>query len=236
MRRARQPSAGFSSSEALHIGQELVASDVEGAERDGAVACSFENCAIEFFLRSRPREARGEHELQFGAEEADRLRASFSQVRHVDEQTRVHVQADRHAVQTDAGLVAQSPILRLFARAHARLFGVGRLDIRGRPQVDFARVAVDDDRVAVLNDFGDVRDIAHGGQRERAGDDGDMARGARLLEDDAAQPRAVVVEERCGAHRTRDEDGALRQFLRQENEALASELMQEPVGDVGQIV
>ena len=75
---------------------------------------------------------------------------------------------------------------------------------------------------------------AGSGQRPR--DNRDMARGARLLEHDAAQARPVVVEQRRRAHRAGDENRALRQFLGQEDEALAGELMQETVGDVGQIV
>ena len=67
--------------------------------------------------------------------------------------------------------------MRLAPGAHARLFGVSRLDVRRRAQMDLARIAVDDDRVAVLDDFRDIGDIAHCGNPERAGDDGDVARG-----------------------------------------------------------
>ena len=71
----------------LHVGQDLVAADVEGAERDGPVAG-----------RSRPPyrgpAARrrghplGDHELQLGAEQADADGAGLRQVRQVDEQAR----------------------------------------------------------------------------------------------------------------------------------------------------
>ena len=153
------------------------------------VACGVEDGAVELLLRAGPGKARGQHELQFGAEEADRLRPGFRQMRHVDEEPGVHVQADRDAVEADCRRVAKSAILRLAPGAHARLFGISRLDVRRRAQIDLARVAVDDDRVALLDDFGDIRDVAHGGNGERAGDDGDMARGARLLEHETAQPR-----------------------------------------------
>ena len=222
--------------DALHVRQELVAADVERAEGDRPVAGGVEDGAVELLLGAGPRKARGEHELQFGAEEADRLRPGFRQMRHVDEQPGVHVQADRDAVDADRRRVAESAILRLAPGAHARLFGISRFDIRRRPQIDLARVAVDDDRIAVLDDFGDIRDIAHRGNGERAGDDGDMARGAGLLEHQTAQPRAVVIEQRRRAHRAGDKDGVFRQFVRQQDQALASELMQQAIGDVGQVV
>ena len=140
----------------------------------------------------------------------------LGQMRHVDQQARVHVQPDRDAVEADGRHVAQRAILRLLAGAHPRLLGVGRLDVRRRPQIDLAGVAVDDDRVALLDDLGDVGDVADRRHRERPRDDGDMARRARLLEHEAAQPGAVVVEQRRRAHRARDQDRALRQFVRQE--------------------
>ena len=74
------------------------------------------------------------------------------------------------------------------------------------------------------------------GIAERAGDDGDMARGARLLQHQTAQPGAVVIEQRRRAHRAGDENGVFRQFVRQQNEALAGKLMQQAIGDVGQVV
>ncbi len=116
--------------QALHVGQKLVAADVEGAEGDRPVAGGVEDGAIELLLRAGPGKARGEHELQFGAEEADRLRAGLGEMGHVDKQAGVHVQADRHAVEADRRRVAKGAILRLAPGAHARLFCIGRLDVR----------------------------------------------------------------------------------------------------------
>ena len=120
--------------------------------------------------------------------------------------------------------------------AHPRLLRVSRLDVRGWAQVDFARVSVNDDRVALLDDLGDIGDVADGGNRQRPSDDGDVARRARLLEHKPAQPRPVIVEQGRRAHRARDQDRVLRQFLGQDDETLAGQLMQEPIGDVGQVV
>src|ERR1700722_11303868 len=63
---------------ALHVGQKLVAADVECAEGDRPVASGVEDGAVELLLRAGPGKARREHELQFGTEEADRLRARKS--------------------------------------------------------------------------------------------------------------------------------------------------------------
>ena len=84
--------------EALHIGQHLVAADVERAEGDRPLAGRVEHRAVERLLRREARKARGEHELQFGAEQADRLRAGLVEMRQVDQQAGVHVQADLDAV------------------------------------------------------------------------------------------------------------------------------------------
>ena len=74
------------------------------------------------------------------------------------------------------------------------------------------------------------------GNRQGARDDGDVARRARFLQHHAAQPGAVVVEQRRRAHRARDEDRVFRQLARQQHQALAGELVQQAVGDVGQVV
>ena len=77
--------------------------------------------AVELLLRAWPGKARGQHELQFGAEEADRLRAGFREMGHVDEKAGVHVQADRNAVEGDRRRVAKGAVLRLL-RARIRAF------------------------------------------------------------------------------------------------------------------
>jgi hypothetical protein len=132
--------------------------------------------------------------------------------------------------------VRNRPILILPPRAQTRLLDVGRLEIGGGPQMNLAGHSVDNQGVAVLDDLGDVGHVADGGDSERARDDGDVARRPRLFEHEAAQPRAVVIEQRGGAHGARDQDGVLRQFLRQKHEALPGELMQQPIGDVGEVM
>ena len=92
---ARQPSAGFSSCDrALEIGQHLVAADIDGAEGHRLAARRFEHVAIEPLLRLGAREGRGDHELQFGAEQADAGRARLGKLRQVDGQAGIHQQID----------------------------------------------------------------------------------------------------------------------------------------------
>ena len=127
-RRTVEPDAKSAPSErrvllvyALHVGQELVAADVERAEGDRPLAGGVEDGAVKLLLRTWPGKARGEHELQFGAEEADRLRPGFRQMRHVDEQPGVHVQADRHAVDGGVG-VSRRARYCAWRRARMRAF------------------------------------------------------------------------------------------------------------------
>src|ERR1700722_10193424 len=49
--------------DALHVGQELVAADVERAKGDRSVASGVEDGAVKLLLCAGPRKARGEHEL-----------------------------------------------------------------------------------------------------------------------------------------------------------------------------
>ena len=100
----------------------------------------------------------------------------------------------------------------------------------------FASEAVDDDRVALFDDLGNIRDVADRRNAQRARHDGDMARSARLLQHHAAQARAIVIEQSRRAHRARDENRVFRQFAGQQHEALPRQLMQQAIGDVGQVV
>ena len=60
--------------------------------------------------------------------------------------------------------------------------------------------------------------------------------GPPLLQHEAAQPLAVVVEQRRRPHRARDEDGVLRQVLARRRMVAAEQLAQQAVGEVVEIV
>ena len=71
-----------------HIGQHLVAADVERAEGHRLVAGGVEHGAVERVLLAGAREIRRHHELQLGAEQADAGGAGIDDVRQVDAQAR----------------------------------------------------------------------------------------------------------------------------------------------------
>ena len=68
----------------LHIGQRLVATDVEGAECHWLGASGVQHRAIECELVAGARQALADHELQFGAEQADAGAAGIVDMRQID--------------------------------------------------------------------------------------------------------------------------------------------------------
>lgn len=197
----------------FHIGQCLVAADVEGAEGHGLGACGIQHRAIERELVAGARQALADHELQLGAEQADACAAGVLDMRQVDGEPCVDHQLDLLAVLGDARKIAQGQVLRLAAGTKAHALGEGGLDLLRRADIDRARRAVDDDGVAGIGDAGRVRDFADGGNAERAGHDRDVGIGGAFLQHDAAQALAVVVEQRRWAHRARDDDGVVGQLF-----------------------
>ena len=109
-----------------------------------------EHRAVQRKLIADARHFGRDHELQFGAEQADAAGAGFGEMRQIDQQAGVDHQRDRLAVLGDAGPVAQRAVLRLAAGAQLDPLGIGRLDVGRRPQMHVAGRAVDDDGIAGL--------------------------------------------------------------------------------------
>ena len=122
-----------------HVGQHLVAADIEGAEGHRHVAGGIEHRAVERVLLGGAREALGDHELQFGAEQADAGRAGLREMRQVDGEAGIDHQRYRLAVLGDARLVAQREVLRLPPRAQLHALGIGRFHVGRRADVHIAR-------------------------------------------------------------------------------------------------
>ena len=162
-------------------------------------------------LPVEPRKRIRQHEQQLGAEQSDTVGAAFGQMRHVDEQAGIHMQGDPHAVLGDRRTIAERLIVPLPAGAEAHLVGIGGDDVRARPQMHLAGHGVDDRRVASVDALDDARRLADRGDAQRLGDDRDVALAAAVLDDQAAQPLAVVVEQFGRPHGARDEDGVGRQ-------------------------
>ena len=100
---------------------------------------------------------------------------------------------------------------------------------------DAAAGAVDDDHVAALDVLGAVRDGEHGGNLERAGDDGGVGRAAAGLGDDAGHVVLVDVSRHRGGELVDDHDGVLGQ-RGEVDDLLAQQVGEKPgldVGDVG---
>ena len=119
------------------------------------------------------------------------------------------------------GLSRSAQVLRLPARAQPHALDIGRLHVGRRPHVHVAGRAVDDDRVARIDEAGGVGDLADRRDAERARDDRDVRGRAAFLQHQAAQPLAVVVEQRRRPHRARDQDRVLRQLLARRRVVLA---------------
>jgi len=216
-------------------GQDLVAPDIEGAHRDGPPPRGGEGLPVERLLLGRRGHALRHHELKLGAEQTDPLRPRLVQVGEVDQQAGIEVQADLHPVAGDRRNVAEGPVLLLPPRPQADHLGVGRFDLRPRPDMDLARDAVDDDRIAGLAERCGVLDLAHGGDAQRPGDDGHVTRRPPLLQHDAPEGPRVVVEERRRPHGARHEDRVLGKG-RVPCRAGADQRPQQAVGEVVEVV
>ena len=96
--------------------------------------------------------------------------------------------------------------------------------------------AVDDDRVARIDDPGGILDMADRRDAERARHDRDMRGRAAFLEHEAAQLLAVVVEQRGGAHRARNKDRIVGKVLARGRVVAPDKLAHQPVREIVEIV
>jgi hypothetical protein len=103
---ARQPERRIFLFDVAHVGQYLVAADIERAKGHRLVVGRIENRSIERVLLARPRKVRRDHELQLSPEQADAGGARVGDMRQVDAQARIDQQGDFFAVPSDAGLIA----------------------------------------------------------------------------------------------------------------------------------
>ena len=180
----------------------------------GLSGAALEHGFVEAILLVHARKARREHELQLGAEESDRIRSGLTQMRHVDREASVHVQPDFDAVLGDRRDIARAWRIAPDAGPAAAPFQHRRSDVGLRPDMHFAGGAVDDDRIASFDDVDQAGDEPHGGDAERARDNGDVARRPAFLQHEPAQPLGVIVEKRRRPHVARHDDGVFRQLSR----------------------
>ena len=99
-----------------------------------------------------------------------------------------------------------------------------------------AHGAVDDDRVARIDDADRIGDLPDRRDAERARHDRDMRGRPAFLQHERAQLLAVVVEQRRRAHRARDQDRVLRQLLARGRVIAPDQLAHQAVGEIVEIV
>ena len=162
--------------------------------------------------------------------------AGLLDMRQVDGEAGIDQQRHLLAVLGDAGPVAQRVVLLLPPRPQPDPLDIGRLHVGRGPDVHVAGRAVDDDRIARVDDAGGVGDLADRGDAERARHDRDMRGRPAFLEHEAAQAPAVVVEQRRRSHRAGHQHGVFRQPLARRRVVLAGELAHQPVGEIVEIV
>ena len=173
--------------------------------------------------------------MQLGAEQADAAGARLGKLRQVDGKPGIHQQRDADAVLGDGRLVPRFAIEFLPAGAEAHLFGIGRLEVRLRPQMHGAVLAVDDDGIAVFRHRHGALDLAGDGNAHGARHDDDMAGGGAVLQHQPAQLVARIVEQLGRPHRAGDDDGVARQRRGEHLGAAPHQLPQQPVGEVVEI-
>ena len=233
---ARQPKRRVLLLVRAEIGQHLVAADIERAEGHRPLAGGIEDGFVDARLLLEPREGRGDHELQLGAEEADAIGARLVEMRQIEHETGIDVERDPLAVERHRRHAAQGGVLRLTPRPEADLVGIGGDDLGRRPHMQLAALGIDDGRIAGLDRVEHALGLADGGDAERTRHDGDMARGTAFLQHQAAQALAVVVEELGRAHGAGDEDGVLRQIAGRRRADPAGQHAQQPIGEIVDIV
>ena len=134
------------------------------------------------------------------------------------------------------GTIAQRLVLLLAPRAQPDALGIGGRHVGQRPDMQIAGRAVDNDRIARIGNAGCVIDLADRRDAERTRNDGNMGVRAALFEHEAAQPLAIVVEQRRRAHGAGNDDGILRQVIARRRMIAAGKLLHQAIGKIVEIV
>ena len=133
-------------------------------------------------------------------------------MRHVEQQARIHHQPDVHAVAGDGRQIADGGDAGdALVAQHAARFEGGD-DFFRRPQMRFAGLAVDGDRIARARLIGDAFHAADQRQAHGARHDGDMRGRRRFLQHQRAEIVAAIIEQFGRAHGARHQHGIVRQI------------------------
>src|SRR5690606_41155096 len=115
------------------------------------VARRVKNSGVQLDLVAQRRQGGSDNELKLGAEKANPFSARFVQMRQVNLQTGIYIEVDLFAIERNARLPAQGLVLLLLAGAKAGLFRIGSDHFLRRAQIDLARIAINDNRIARLD-------------------------------------------------------------------------------------
>ena len=218
----------------LHVRQDLVGPDVEGAEHDGLALRVVHHLAVQRGEIAAPGHAGSGQELQLGAEQAHAFGPRPFERGQVGHQARVHVKLDPGAAGGDGGQAAQVGVSFLRLGLHRDLVAErGGHAVLGA-QVDDPGVAVDENRVAVQRLDCDPARVDDQRDRQRPRDDGRVAADAAFGQDHPAQ-LAAIVQQFGRADVARDEDRVFR-HLGPGVAALPGQDPQQPVRQVVKIV
>ena len=147
--------------------------------------------------------------MQLGAKEAEPVGARFGKMGDIHQQAGIDMQFDPLSILGEGWFSAQRLVFALLARLKACLVPVGSDHFAGGANVDFTAICIDDDRIAFIDPLHDTSGLPDGGNAEGLGDNGNMTLTTRILDHQAAQARAVVVEQICWTHGAGDQNGVM---------------------------
>ncbi len=163
----------------------LVRAQVEDADGHRPSAHAEHGVAVMVELFFLVGQAVALQEQEFGAVQAQPMRAQGVRVGHVLARFGVGQQGDVHPVHGATGLGAQVAELALFARQFAQALAVLAQVVGGRLQHHLAAAAVQDQHVAVVDPVQHAAGADHQRQVQAAGEDGAVRQRAAGTGDDA---------------------------------------------------
>ena len=233
---ARQPIAGILvGGGVVHIGQHLVAADIEGAERNRPPACLLQHALIKRDLLRHRRKSLAQHELQLGAEETDTPGGGLFEIRQIDEQAAVQQQIDMGAVLAFCRQIAQRRILLALTKLHRDAIGNRLLHVFVRAQHHRTFIAVDDDDVTGFDPAQHVLRTPDNRNVERARDHRDMRIGRAFFEHQALEAFPIVIEQLGRPHIARDQDELVRQVDDRRAGRMAGKVPLQAIGQVFEV-
>ena len=220
----------------LHIGQRLVAADIDGAENDWPVARRVQHILVKPLLLFALRQGRGHQELELGAEQADAIRADQVQRLRVFAQARIDHQFDALPIGGHGRQVAHGREFRATLLRHMQLILERLVHVRAGPDQDGVFGHVQQDEVAFIELVADIPHPAKNRHAHGARDDGDMGRQRPFLQDHTLQPPAIIFQQLRRPQIARDQYGILAQAQLRSGAQLPRHDAKQPVRHILQIV